>query len=179
MMLYNEPQGGRAEPTAAGEGYMRRSVIGAVILALLALSFSAGNAHAQRVRAGLLNCDISAGIGLIIGSQRTVNCLFIPDIPGPQEGYYGTITKFGLDLGATVGCSMVWAVYADTSRGYGFLAGEYAGASGEATVAVGLGANVLIGGSNRTVALQPLSIQGQVGLNVAVGVASLSLRPSR
>jgi hypothetical protein len=74
---------------------------------------------------------------------------------------------------------LVWAVYADTTRGFGFLAGDYAGASGEATVAVGLGANVLIGGSNRTVALQPLSVQGQVGLNIAVGVANLSLRPSR
>ena len=116
---------------------------------------------------------------MIIGSQRTVNCLFTPDIPGPQEGYFGTITKFGLDLGATVAGSLVWAVYADTTRGLGFLAGDYAGASGEATVAVGLGANVLVGGSNRTVALQPLSVQGQVGLNVAVGVANLSLRPSR
>jgi hypothetical protein len=74
---------------------------------------------------------------------------------------------------------MVWGVYADTSRGYGFLAGDYAGASGEATVAVGLGANVLLGGSNRTVALQPLSVGGQVGLNLALGVANLSLRPSR
>ena len=73
----------------------------------------------------------------------------------------------------------MWAVYADTTRGLGFLAGDYAGASGEATVAVGLGANVLVGGSNRTVALQPLSVMGQVGLNIAVGVANLSLRPSR
>jgi hypothetical protein len=122
---------------------------------------------------------VSAGLGLIIGSQRSVNCLFTPDLPGPQEGYFGTITKFGLDIGATAGGAMVWAVYADTSRGYGFLAGDYAGASGEATVAVGLGANVLVGGSNRTVALQPVSITGQVGLNVALGVASLSIRPAR
>ena len=158
---------------------LRRSVIGTLVLALAALVVSPQAAQAQRVRAGVLNCDVSGGIGLIIGSQRTVNCLFTPDIPGPQEGYFGTITKFGLDLGATVAGSLVWAVYADTTRGLGFLAGDYAGASGEATVAVGLGANVLVGGSNRTVALQPLSVQGQVGLNVAVGVANLSLRPSR
>jgi hypothetical protein len=158
---------------------MRRAVLGALIVMLAAVSFQAGTAQAQRVRTGVLNCDVSAGIGLIIGSQRTVNCLFTPDVPGPQEGYFGTITKFGLDVGATAGGSMVWAVYADTSRGYGFLAGDYAGASGEATVAVGLGANVLVGGSNRTVALQPLSIQGQVGLNLALGVASLSIRPAR
>jgi Protein of unknown function (DUF992) len=158
---------------------MRRAFFGALILALAATAFHAQTAQAQRIRTGVLNCDVSAGIGLIIGSQRTVNCLFTPDVPAPQEGYFGTITKFGLDVGATAGGSMIWAVYADTTRGYGFLAGDYAGASGEATVAVGLGANVLIGGSNRTVALQPLSIQGQVGLNLALGVASLSIRPAR
>jgi hypothetical protein len=158
---------------------MRRASMGALILALAAMSVDPEIAQAQRIRTGVLNCDVSAGLGLIIGSQRSVNCLFTPDLPGPQEGYYGTITKFGLDIGATAGGAMVWAVYADTSRGYGFLAGEYAGASGEATVAVGLGANVLVGGSNRTVALQPVSIQGQIGLNLALGVASLSIRPSR
>ena len=158
---------------------MRRAILGTLIAMLAAVPFQAGTAQAQRARTGVLNCDVSGGIGLIIGSQRTVNCLFTPDVPGPQEGYFGTITKFGLDVGATAGGSMIWAVYADTSRGYGFLAGDYAGASGEATVAVGLGANVLVGGSNRTVALQPLSIQGQVGLNLALGVASLSIRPAR
>src|SRR5579864_1080116 len=158
---------------------MRRNIIVAAILMLAAASFHAQTAQAQRVRTGVLNCDVSAGLGLIIGSQRSVNCLFTPDLPGPQEGYFGTITKFGLDIGATAGGAMVWAVYADTSRGYGFLAGDYAGASGEATVAIGLGANVLVGGSNRTVALQPVSLTGQVGLNVALGVANLSIRPAR
>ncbi|HEY2229216.1 MAG TPA: DUF992 domain-containing protein [Xanthobacteraceae bacterium] len=158
---------------------MRRGILGAMIVALAAGSFSGPSAQAQRIRAGVLNCDVSGGIGLIIGSQRQVNCLFSPDTPGPQEGYYGTITKFGLDIGATAGGSMVWGVYADTTRGYGFLAGDYAGATGEATIAVGLGANVLVGGSNRTVALQPVSVTGQVGLNLALGVANLSLRPSR
>ena len=158
---------------------MRRAFVGAMLLTLAVPSFNGDVAQAQRIRTGVLNCDVSAGIGLIIGSQRQVNCLFSPDQPGPQEGYYGTITKFGLDIGATAGGSMVWGVYADTSRGYGFLAGDYAGASGEATVAVGLGANVLVGGSSRTVALQPVSITGQVGLNLALGVANLSIRPAR
>ena len=154
--------------------------LGALILALAAMLFDAPTAQAQRIRTGVLNCDVSAGIGLIIGSQRSVNCLFTPDQPGyPQEGYYGTISKLGLDVGVTAGGVMVWGVYADTSRGYGFLAGDYAGASGEATVVAGLGANVLVGGSNRTVALQPVSVGGQVGLNLALGVANLSLRPSR
>jgi hypothetical protein len=158
---------------------MRRAFMGASILALVAISFTAQTAQAQRIRTGVLNCDVSAGIGLIIGSQRSVNCLFTPDVPGPQEGYFGTISKLGLDVGITGGGVMVWGVYADTSRGYGFLAGDYAGASGEVTIAAGLGANVLVGGSNRTVALQPVSLTGQVGLNLALGVANLSLRPSR
>ncbi len=64
---------------------------------------------------------------------------------------------------------MVWAVYAPTNREVAALRGDYVGASGEATIGAGLGANVLVGGSNRTVALQPVSIQGQTGLNVAAG----------
>src|SRR5207253_4609781 len=111
--------------------------------------------------------------------QRQVSCLYSPDLPGPEEGYLGSFTRFGLDLGFTGGAVMVWAVFSGTSGGPGFLAGDYVGASGEATVAAGLGANVLVGGSNRTVALQPVSVTGQVGLNLAVGVADLHLRPGR
>jgi Protein of unknown function (DUF992) len=127
--------------------------------------------------AGVLTCDVSAGIGLIIGSQRGVACVFTPELPGPQEVYSGSITRFGLDIGITAGGVMVWAVFAGTVGGPGFLAGDYVGASGDVAIAVGLGANVLVGGSNRTVALQPVSMSGQVGVNLAVGVADLQLRP--
>ena len=105
--------------------------------------------------------------------------MFTPLQPGPREVYTGSITKFGLDLGATTGGEMVWAVDAPTTRTFGALAGHYGGASGEATVGAGVGANVLVGGSNRTVTLQPVSVQGQGGLNLAVGVSELSLRPAR
>jgi len=91
----------------------------------------------------------------------------------------GVISKFGLDIGATSGGQMIWVVYSPTNRIYGALAGVYTGATAEATVAVGLGANALVGGSNRTIALQPLSVTGQTGLNLAAGVASLELRPAR
>ena len=74
---------------------------------------------------------------------------------------------------------MVWAVYAATSGGPAALAGTYAGASAEASVGAGLGANVLVGGSNRTIALQPLSVQGQTGVNLAVGVTGLTLNAVR
>ena len=133
----------------------------------------------ERAKAGSLTCDISAGIGLIITSKKEVTCMFTPSQPGPREIYTGSITKFGLDVGATTGGEMVWAVYAPTTRRFGALAGHYGGASAEATVGAGLGANVLIGGSNHTVTLQPVSIQGQAGLNVAAGVVGLDLRPAR
>jgi hypothetical protein len=148
---------------------------GALVLAIVSL----GPVHAERVKAGVLTCDVSAGLGFIVGSQKEVSCLFSPDQPGPQEAYAGTITKIGLDIGVTGGGVVVWGVFTETDRGSGFLAGDYVGASGEASLAAGLGANVLIGGSNQTVALQPLSVSGQVGLNLAVGVADLHLRPAR
>ena len=152
----------------------------AIAAAALLLAFAALEpAAAQRVRTGVLSCDVSAGIGFIIGSQRSLICQFSPD-GGQPEIYTGTISRFGLDIGATAGGQMVWAVFAEYAGPTpGVLAGDYVGATGEATVAVGLGANVLIGGSNRQVALQPLSVGGQVGLNLAVGVADLRLRPGR
>jgi hypothetical protein len=131
--------------------------------------------NAQQVRAGVLTCDVSEGMGYIIGSQKRLSCSFAPEGAGRREDYDGSITKFGLDLGLTRGGFMVWSVFTNTVAGPGFLAGEYVGASGEVTVAAGLGANVLVGGSNRTVALQPISLGGQTGLNVAIGVAALHL----
>jgi Protein of unknown function (DUF992) len=151
--------------------------IGAIALALAVMSF-APSADA-RVKAGVLSCDVSGGFGWIIGSSKSVSCVFTPDRPGPQEAYVGVIRKFGLDIGATSRQQMIWGVFADTATGApGQLAGDYVGATGEATIAVGLGANVLIGGSNRSIALQPLSVTGQTGLNIAAGVADLQLRPA-
>jgi hypothetical protein len=155
--------------------FARLAVLAATILA--ALVVVAPPAAAQRVKAGLLTCDVSAGFGFIIGSSKSVFCTFAPDQGGPPEQYVGSINKFGLDIGVTAAGVMVWGVFTETTRGPGFLAGDYVGATAEATVAAGLGANVLIGGSNRTVALQPISVTGQVGLNLAVGVADLHLRP--
>ena len=156
---------------------MYRKVIGLVALALAVASLDP--AAAQRLRSGLLDCDVSGGFGWIIGSQKSVDCVFTPDRPGPQEFCVGTISKFGLDIGATAAGRMVWGVYMETTAGRGSVAGEYVGATGEVTIAVGLGANVLVGGSDRTVALQPLSVTGQAGLNLAIGVADLYLRPAR
>src|SRR5262245_30975066 len=155
---------------------MIRAIIGAAALAAVVAAPAAAQ---QRAKVGTLTCDISAGIGLIIGSQKQVQCLFTPSEPGPREVYVGAIRKFGLDLGATTGGEMVWSVYAPTTGRVAALAGNYAGATAEATVGAGVGANVLVGGSDRTVALQPVSVQGQTGLNVAAGVAELELQPVR
>jgi Protein of unknown function (DUF992) len=147
-----------------------------VLTLSLALAIgAAGPVAAQQVKVGVLSCDVSAGMGLILGSQKLVSCSFTPDGDGGREDYDGSITKYGLDLGLTRGSRMLWIVFTNTVAGPGFLAGDYVGASGEATVGAGLGANVLLGGSNRTVALQPLSLSGQTGLNLAIGIAALQL----
>lgn len=161
---------------------MHKRLSALAVLAVVAAVASPAPSMAQsreRTKAGTLTCDISAGIGLIITSKKEVTCMFTPSQPGPREVYTGSITKFGLDLGATAGGEMVWAVYAPTNRRFGALAGHYGGASAEATVGAGLGANLLVGGNNRTVTLQPVSVQGQAGLNVAAGVAGLELHPAR
>jgi hypothetical protein len=150
-------------------------------LASLALAggLVAAPAQAQNVQVGTLVCDVSAGIGMIIGSQRTMACTFT-NSRGEPEVYVGRIRRFGLDIGATAGGQMVWTVFAPSGRfSRGALAGNYGGASAEATVVAGLGANVLLGGSNRSIALQPLSVQGQAGLNVAAGVADLQLQAAQ
>jgi Protein of unknown function (DUF992) len=153
---------------------MLHRVVGA--LALVLAVASAEPAAAQQLRTGLLTCDVSAGIGLVITSQRELSCTFAPDRPGlMREDYDGTITKYGLDLGVVGGGIMVWSVFTETVAGPGFLAGDYVGASGEASLGAGLGANVLIGTSNRTVTLQPVSVSAQIGINIAVGVAALHL----
>ena len=146
-------------------------------LALAVLLFAPA-AQAQ-VKAGVLNCDVSGGFGWVLGSSKTVSCIFTPDRPGPSEGYVGVINKFGLDIGVTTRQSMMWGVFAPSEGPWrGALAGSYVGATGEATFAVGLGANVLVGGSNRSIALQPVSVTGQTGINIAAGVADLQLRPA-
>lgn len=160
----------------------KQAMLGAAAaLSLIAAATSPLQAQPkERVQAGVLNCDVSGGLGLIIGSQKEVTCQFVPaDNNSPRELYVGVINKFGLDIGATAQGQMVWNVFAPTSRPVAALAGDYVGAGAEATVAVGLGANVLIGGNNRTVALQPVSIQGQTGLNIAAGVTELRLRAVR
>ena len=144
----------------------------AAIPAMVAASAAAG----ERTQVGELRCDVSGGIGLVVGSQQTLNCTFLPSVPGPAEHYIGTLTKIGVDVGISKGGVMVWTVFAPTDRRGGALAGSYGGATAEAAIGAGAGANVLLGGSERTTQLQPLSLESETGLNLAAGVAGIDLR---
>jgi hypothetical protein len=150
----------------------------AAMAAALTLLTAPVDAQPSRIELGTLTCSMSSSIGLIVGSQKNVNCIFRGRPGEPEEAYTGTMTTIGLDIGITTGGVIVWTVFADTNRFAGMLAGKYAGATAEVSVAAGLGANVLVGGSHRTVALQPLSLQGQVGLDIAAGVGELDLHPA-
>jgi hypothetical protein len=131
-------------------------------------------------KAGMLNCQLAPSIGFIIGSHQPMRCRYTPDGPFPPEFYDGVINTIGLDVGFTAGGAMAWAVIAPTvGPPRGGLAGVYVGASGSVTVGAGVGANVLFGGSGRSFALQPLSVQGQIGLDLTLGVSGLELRPVR
>jgi hypothetical protein len=154
---------------------LHRSILGAVAAAGLALVASAP-AHAQSgIRVGVLTCNVASGWGLVFGSSKEVNCTFSRD--GRDLAHYqGHIDKFGVDLGYTAGGVMVWAVFAPTSGPPpGSLDGTYGGVTASATAGVGVGANLLIGGSDRSISLQPLSVEGNTGLNVAGGIAGLRL----
>jgi hypothetical protein len=154
---------------------LHRSILGAVAAAGLALVASAPAQAQSGVRVGLLTCNVASGFGLIFGSSKEVNCVFSRD--GRDLAHYqGHIDKFGVDIGYTAGGVMVWGVFAPSDGPPpGSLDGSYGGVTASATAGVGVGANLLIGGSNRTISLQPLSVEGNTGLNVAGGIAGLRL----
>lgn len=150
-----------------------------IALASIAFLTSAAPASAQQVRAGLLECQAGETTGFVVGSVTDYACVFRPD-GGPRQAYRATIRRVGVDLGITKSSAFAWAVFAPTKQlGLGDLSGNYAGVQGGAAIGAGLGANVLVGGSNNSIALQPLSVQGQTGLNVQGGVAGLELRFGR
>jgi hypothetical protein len=167
--------------SAVGDFFMRRLIILAGIAATLLVAplVGAGAQQVERVQVGVLECRGGASIGFIVGSVTNLGCVL--RIDGlPEDRYVATIRKVGVDLGITQESALAWGVFAPVKRlGPGDLSGNYAGAQGSASIGVGGGGNVLVGGSNNSIALQPLSLQGQVGLNVAAGLESLELRPGR
>jgi hypothetical protein len=150
-----------------------------VATVMLVGSVATALAQSNRVQIGVLECRGGASVGFIVGSVTNLGCVLRGEGRRDQP-YVATIRKVGLDLGITQETALAWAVFAPVERsGVGDLSGNYAGAQGSASVGVGLGANVLVGGSENSVALQPLSLQGSTGVNVAVGVEDLELRPGR
>jgi hypothetical protein len=148
------------------------ALIGGFGLALPAQAYDGG------VKIGTLSCHKEGGWGLIVGSSREVRCTF--DNGERVEHYSGSITKIGVDVGYQRSGTLVWSVIAphmDTPRGA--LAGHYGGITAGAAVGVGLGANALVGGLDRSIALQPVSVEGTTGLNVAAGIGGMTLRPGR
>lgn len=157
---------------------IHRFVLASTALLFAAFLASPADAQGRRFRSGELVCDGDRSIGLIIGSNQNLRCVFRSHQTGRRYIYSGRMSRLGVDLGFTAGSRFLWAVLsANTPRvKRSTLAGTYVGASGDASFGIGAGANVLIGGFNRSITLQPLSIQGQAGVNLAVGVARLTLR---
>ena len=144
-------------------------------LGLVTGGLALGTPAQADVRVGVMTCDMDSGFGYVLGSSRDLHCTFVP-AAGAPEHYVGTISKFGVDIGYMQNAVIVWTVVAPTvALPPGSLTGTYGGATGSVTVAVGVGANVLVGGSSDTISLQPVSIEGGTGLNVAGGFASMRL----
>jgi len=143
-------------------------------------SDNAPKADANRVEVGVLDCVVEGGTGFVFGSTKDVSCTYNPAGDGPKESYFGAISKYGIDIGKTDVTYMKWGVFAPTTDEFspGALVGDYYGVSAEATAGAGIGANALIGGSNETISLQPISVTGQTGLNFALAVSELELRSS-
>jgi len=147
--------------------------------ALISLGFQgAASAEPAAHPIGMLRCNVSGGVGFVITSDRALACTFRPR-HGAPEHYLGTIRRFGLDIGVTGPGRLVWAVLGASSGmpDYFPLAGDYAGATAELSFGPGLGANALVGGNNRSIVLQPLSVNAQAGVDLAAGVGALTLEP--
>src|ERR1700733_9628959 len=154
-----------------------RLLTSAIAIAALAASFGSASAMPP-VRAGLLQCQGGQNVGFVVGSTTSLECVFQSEGRRP-EPYVATVHRFGLDLGITDQTRLSWAVNAPTGRvGPGNLAGNYGGVGANASVGVGGGGNFLVGGPQNAYALQPISLQGQTGLNLPAGVAHIEFAPT-
>ena len=162
---------------------MQRSiwaVVCAVLLVFGAAKYGQSHAQAQAtsksgVNVGSLQCTVAGGMGFVFGSSKDLDCLLVRT-DGVAEHYRGAVNKYGVDIGFTKEAHIVWLVFAPGAIDKGALSGDYGGVTAAVAAGVGVGANVLIGGSNKQITLQPVSVEGSVGLNVAAGVAAVTLR---
>jgi hypothetical protein len=164
-----------------GETFMSKHHSTLAALALIAMLAAPADAQTPTswTQAGMLTCRLNPSIGFIIAGHQSMECRFNPNGPFPPQAYEGALNTVGLDIGFTAGGVMGWAVFAPTTGvPAGALAGEYVGVSGDIGIGAGVGANILMGGSGRTIALQPVSVEGSVAVNIALGVSGLKLRPA-
>ena len=153
---------------------MRIALFATVAVAALALAVPA--LAQNNVKVGELRCAVASGLGMILTSSHSMGCTYT-SAQGYSEQYTGTIRKFGLDIGVTDHGVLAWAVFAPTEGvSRHALAGEYVGVGASATAGAGFGANALVGGSGRSIALQPFSVEAQTGLALSAGVASMTLQ---
>lgn len=157
-----------------------RKIGNVVSIALVALTLAAlpciSSARAADVKVGYLSCHVASGWGIIFGSSRELDCTYTPASGKEVEHYKGDINKYGADIGYTQSAVILWTVLApSTDMEQGAIAGHYAGATASATLGLGAGAHVLVGGLHSSIALQPISIEGNTGLNVAAGIATINL----
>lgn len=147
----------------------------AVSVGALALA-GAANAAPHGVKVGMLTCKVHSGWGYVVGSSKGMDCVYRPKDRG-EDRYTGNISKLGVDIGYTSGGTLVWDVIAPSSDVRpGALEGDYGGATASATVGVGVGANAMIGGFDKSIALQPVSVEGNTGLNISGGIGAMSLK---
>ena len=154
----------------------KKSILAAAAVGVAASAFGLeAPAHAAvGVKVGELSCHVSSGWGFVFGSSRSLLCTYTGN--GQVAHYAGNVSKFGVDIGYLQSGVLVWDVFAPTTDlGPAALSGSYGGVTAGATVGVGADANALVGGSTRQVALQPLSIAGNTGINAAAGIAAISL----
>lgn len=157
---------------------MKRDLKPAAIAAAIMTMFAAPSAQAASIQVGTLTCEGSGGVGLIVGSKESLNCTYVSADGSDSRRYYGTITRLGLDVGIKGKSVIVWGVLASTTDlPGGVIVGNYVGAAADASLGLGAGAQVLVGGNEKSITLQPLSVKAQTGINLAVGVAGLQLVP--
>lgn len=157
---------------------LKKLCLASAALVASGLMFAAPSQAAPAgAKVGILTCKVEPGWSFIVGSSKPLYCDYKPT-KGRPERYVGEIQKAGVDIGYTDGATMVWAVLAPTSDAFGkdALEGEYVGASAGAAVGVGAAVNVLVGGFDKSVTLQPISVEGGTGVNLAIGVAALKLK---
>ena len=154
-----------------------RVLLAAVTIAVVATAGGQASHARSGVKIGLLDCNVKGGASFVFGSSRDIYCVYTPAGKGRPEHYTGEINRWGIDIGYVSKRKIVWAVFAPTSNvRRGALAGDYGGVTASVAAGYGVGANALIGGFDKNVGLQPLSVEGVKGLNIAAGIAQLKLR---